>query len=114
MGVPLQVWKQIAPSMQDKNLKAIFSASSQEQADELLEQWAKDKASDSMVVLSLMEFGPLLKENPAIRQWVNKNPQWSMAMPEVLTPGEAASLAQADYLLDAKQTAQLIEQLRKL
>lgn len=115
MSVPIQVWNQIAPQMQNKELARIFAMTSQEKADAALDQWAaKAVGEEPMLRLAFQEIAPLLAENVAISRWTEKNPDWKQALPEVLTAGEAAHLAQADYMLDAPQTEQLIAQLRAL
>lgn len=115
MGAPASIWNQIAPRMQNKELARIFALTDQAQMDEALSNWARARVgSEPMLLLAFEELAPLLVENMAISHWTERNPQWLGAMPEVLTPGEAALLAQGDYMLDEQQTRQLIEQLRSL
>ena len=116
MFIPISVWGQIAPRMQNKELAAMLAAPTQEQSDQQLEAWAKEKvgSNDPMLLQAFLDVAPLLVENVAISHWTARNPQWKDAMPEVLTVAEAAQVAQADYLLDATQTRQLIEQLKTL
>ena len=115
MSVPIGIWNQIAPQIQHKELARIFSMTSQEKADAALSQWAQSKAGSApMLLAAFEEIAPLLLENVAISKWTASNPQWLMALPEVLTVGEAARLAQADYMLSATETAQLIRHLRAL
>lgn len=115
MSVPIRVWNQIAPSMRNRELAAIFSMTSQAQADAALEEWVRRRVdNDPLLVAAFEELAPLLAEHMAIRRWVDLNPQWAGALPEVLTAGEAALLAQADFFLDAPQTERLITHLRML
>lgn len=116
MFIPVSVWSQIAPKMQDKQLAAMLAAPTQEQSDEAMEAWARAKvgSNDPMLLQAFLDVAPLLKENVAISHWTERNPQWKAALPELLTVAEAARAAQADYLLDATQTRQLIEQLQAL
>ncbi len=114
MGAPIAIWNQIAPQMQSEQLRRIFSIKNQEKADSELDAWARKKmGKDVTLTLAYQEIAPLLIENQAIGRWVERNPEWLQAMPEVLTPGEAALLAQADYMLSAMQTRRLIEQLKQ-
>ena len=113
--MPIAVWNQIAPKMQNQALAQMFSAKSQEQADQLIDQWAmKAVGQEPEMQMAFQTVAPLLMENVAISKWTASNPQWKQALPEVLTVAEAAALAQADYMLSATQTKQLIEQLNKL
>ena len=116
MFIPVSVWAQIAPKMQDKQLAAMLAAPTQELSDQKMEAWAKEKvgSSDPVLLQAFLDVAPLLKENAAISQWTERNPQWREAMPELLTVAEAAQVAQADYLLSATQTRRLIEQLKAL
>jgi hypothetical protein len=115
MSVPMTVWNQIAPMMQSKTLAAMFSIKNQQEADEAIDQWAMTAVGkEPDLMMALQTVAPLLLENVAIRQWTDKNPDWKQALPEVLTLGEAITLAQGDYMLNARQTAQLLQQLQSL
>lgn len=115
MSVPIRMWNQIAPSMRNRELAAIFSITSQVRADAALEKWVRRRVdNEPLLVAAFEELAPLLAEHMAIRRWVDLNPQWVGALPEVLSADEAALLAQADYFLDAPQTERLVAQLRML
>ena len=115
MSVPIAVWNQIAPKMQNQVLAQMFAVKSQEKHDQLIDSWAlKAVGQEPEMQLAFQLVAPLLVENVAISKWTASNPQWKQALPEVLTVAEAAALAQADYMLSATQTKQLIEQLNKL
>lgn len=115
MSVPIAVWNQIAPKMQSKELAQMFSVKSQEKHDQLIDSWAiKAVGREPEMQMAYQLVAPLLMENVAISKWTASNPQWRQALPEVLTVAEAIRIAQADYLLSATQTKQLIEQLNKL
>ncbi|MCY1410332.1 hypothetical protein D9M71_256990 [compost metagenome] len=101
--------------MQNRELAAIFALTDQEQADAALASWASRRVGEEpLLLLAFLTMAPLLVENVAIRQWVNRHPQWEGALPEVLTVGEATRLAQADYMLNEAQTELMMAQLRML
>ncbi|WP_445938240.1 hypothetical protein [Pseudomonas sp.] len=96
-------------------MAAMFAIKDQEKADKAIDQWSMEAVgSEPDLMMAFQTVAPLLLENVAIRQWTDSNPQWKSAMPEVLTVGEAATLAQADYLLSEPQMEQLIAQLKAL
>lgn len=100
--------------MQSRTLATIFSAETQEKADEALDQLSAERiGKDPELVMAYQTVAPLLIENVAISKVAAKNPQLRNSAPEILTLGEALAVAQADYLLNEKQMAQLQAALEK-
>lgn len=116
LNVMQSVRKQIAETgkMQHPSLRRIFKMADEGAADEaLLELARRQVLNNDSLVMPWATTAPLLLENVAISRFTMKNPDWKMALPEILTIPEAAQIAQADYLLTEKQTKQLIESLKK-
>jgi hypothetical protein len=112
--LPINVMNQIYKTglMQSKTLAAIFSAKTQEQAEEMLDQLSLERIGDDpTLIMPYQTVAPLLIENVAISKVAMKTPQIRLAAPEILTIGEALWIAKADYLLTETQLVQLREAL---
>ena len=116
LNIMQNVRKQIADTgkMKSPKLKAIFLMKDEDQADqELLKLARKQVQLKEALVLPWVTAAPLLLENEAITAFTAKNPDWKAALPEILTVAEASQVAQVNYLLNATQTAQMIESLKR-
>jgi len=94
----------------------IFKAT-EEEADRMeLEIRAEVKAeSDYEVARAVAAYLPLYLENEAITKFISKKRAYSLRlmMPEILSPREAALMAQQDYMMTSEQTIQTIAQIKK-
>ena len=114
--IPQEVRNQIAATglMQQPKLMKIFQMKDLEKADNQLRRMARAQVESSTnLILPWIAVAPLLLENEAVSQYRSKNPDWSQALPEILTTQEATALAQADFLLSTKDQERLMAILQK-
>lgn len=93
---------------------ALFRMSDQEIEPEATKLARAAVGSDPDAQMAYLTAGALLTQHAAISEWVAENPDWREALPEVLTVGEALTIAHRDYLLDKPQMEQLKAQLQSL
>lgn len=114
MNVPQELRNQIAENCQHPVLRKILSMKDEEESDKaLMKLAAKQVDNEEDLILPWISLGVIYLENPAIQALVTKKTDLRMMLPEILTPGEAAWLAQKDYLLNQAQTRLLIQSLTK-
>ncbi|HMW72065.1 MAG TPA: hypothetical protein PKD17_09610 [Cellvibrionaceae bacterium] len=114
--LPIQIMNAIAETglMRSKRLSAVFSLKKQERADEALDSLTDSlEIKDSTLAIAFQVYAPLLMESGAVEEVRRNNPQWAHVLPELLTTGEALTMAQRDYMLSELQTEQLKALLSK-
>ena len=95
-------------------LEKIFRMTDEDKADLELNRLAlKQVQLRQDLVLPWICSAPLLLENEAISLFTATNPNWKMALPEILTIPEAARIAQVDYLMNATQVRRLMDSLKR-
>lgn len=110
--LPATVWNRIAETQQLATPWAqhLFSLD-QEALDKALtkqERQLKLSKVPPATISSFQQMAPLLWEHEAIAAFVRQNPDLHHALPEVLTPREAAAVAAKDRELDEDESLALV------
>ena len=116
LNIPQPIRRQIAATgmMKHSQIKAIFSMQDEDEADEkLLALASKQVNRAEPLVTPWATVAPMLMENVAITLFRQQNPEWGMALPEVLTIADALRIAQADFLLNKTEVNLLKQSLSK-
>ena len=100
------IWNQIAPLAKShtwrRRMELDYEALTA--AMEALGDKLRAQGIESEVILAYEQAAPLLQERAAIQSFVQKNPQYRQALPEVLTPNEAILLMIKEHNLTVSQT----------
>lgn len=104
-----RLWNLIAPEARHATWKHLFGLTPHDltPALEKLDNVLAKQEPDPVVRLAYRELAPLLQERPAIETFLRRHPEWSDAIPEVLSTNEAISMAVTDYRLTVSQTRAL-------
>ena len=117
MGIAAPIWNGIAPFVRSPAWRRLFSLSEEAQNVErdrlytsLLEQGFRHE-----VASSYLSFAPFLHECEAINAYRSRHPEWSSALPEILSVDEALHYASAEnnHLLEDSTLTILARLLRK-
>lgn len=108
INLPLEILNQIAATgvMQTQTLREICRLTSEPEAEQAMKALAAEQvgSNNPLEQQAFLQATFLLRENVAISKWLAKGHQeMRPLLPEILTAGEAVSVAQADYMLNARQ-----------
>ena len=109
LQIAAPIWNQISPMASSPQWRHLFSLSQDEQiqAMDKLDAQLVGQGVDPAAALAYQQLAPLLQERRAIRAFLKTNPQWTSALPEVLSTNEAILMAVKDHRLKVSQTRAL-------
>ena len=106
--VATRIWNEIAPQAQTTwgHYFELDSSKITVALDQLSAS-LEARGVSSRVVLAYCVLAPLLHECEAIASYVELNPQWAGALPEILSVDEAIFYSDGDYRLSFSENAEL-------
>lgn len=109
LQIDSHVWNQIAPMAKNPVWKRRMEMDNEALAEEMdsLGDRLEAAGNEPPVGLAYQQAAPLLQERQAIQSFLKTNPQYRMALPEVLSPNEAILLMIKEHHLTASQTRML-------
>ncbi len=114
-SVAAPIWNEIAKTQKLKTewARKTFALDAMAMAElENSEYQEAKKAADPWVAASFSDMKPLLLENRAISKFTQAQPQYRLALPEVVSVSEAVMLASMERPLSKMQQKQLSELLQ--
>ena len=109
LQIDSHVWNQIAPLAKSPVWRRRMEMNNEQLATEMdsLGDRLEAAGNEPPVGLAYEQVAPLLQERKAIQSFLRTNPQYSQALPEVLSPNEAIMLMIKEHHLTASQTRML-------
>lgn len=98
IGVDVSIWNGIAPMAHCPVWRRLFAlnADAQNEERDRLYQALLDRGTSEDLASAYLDFAPLLHESEAINGYRASHPQWSHALPEILSVHEALHYASAE------------------
>ena len=114
--LPPELWNQIArespPQTEAGKLAFRLMPDSLETMLEVWAQMEKEAKTPKEMIVPLMEVLPLLEEQAALSQFKEKHPEFLAALPEVLSPQEAAALMSREWQWSPAQSSTFLALLQ--
>jgi hypothetical protein len=109
MGIAVTIWNGMAPFASSKVWRRLFCLNAEAQTVECDRWYAalQERGVRSQVASAYLSLAPLLHEADALCSFLNRNPHWRSAIPDICSVQEALIAAEGDFMLSAKDSAAL-------